>query len=89
MKFGKSINMTWEILFLKVHIKNVAEKLVPDSFMKNQNWANICIHSLKCYKFVFIISPSQDPPKYIKAKLLVLIFAAWVFKKNIYLVMFY
>ena len=35
MKFGQLI----EIFFFKNHAQNLGEKLVPDSFIKNQNWA--------------------------------------------------
>ena len=34
----------------------MAEKLVPDSFLKNQNWAYLWINSLKSFvQFVFIV----------------------------------
>ena len=33
MKFGQLI----EIFFFKKHAQNLGEKLVPDSFIKNQN----------------------------------------------------
>ena len=43
MKFGQSIEykifteINIKIFFLKNHTQNVMEKLVPDSFIKNQN----------------------------------------------------
>ena len=32
-------NIKWRKLFLKNHAQNVVEKLLPDLFLKNQNWA--------------------------------------------------
>ena len=48
----------------------MVEKLVPDPFMKSQNWANLWIYSLKCYKFVFILCLSRIPSKYNKTTVL-------------------
>ena len=31
------------------YTQNVVEKLVPDHFLKNQNWAYLCIDGLKFY----------------------------------------
>ena len=36
-------------IFLKNHAQNVAEKLVPDPFLKNQNLVYLWIKSLKFY----------------------------------------
>ena len=60
MKFGQlEYNMKWNIawvaLFLKNQSQNVVEKLFPDPFLKNQNWAYLWINSLKLYSFVFIV----------------------------------
>ena len=37
MKLGQLIKHTIRNIFLENHIQNVVEKLVPDSFIKNQN----------------------------------------------------
>ena len=37
MKLGQLIKHTIKNIFLENHIQNVVEKLVPDSFIKNQN----------------------------------------------------
>ena len=39
---------TWKIFFLKNHTQNVAEKLLPDPFLKNQNWSTTWNLSLFC-----------------------------------------
>ena len=46
-KFGQLIE--YNISFLKNHTQNVAEKLVPDPFIKNQNCSYLWIINLKCY----------------------------------------
>ena len=38
------------------------EKLVPDPFIKNQNWAYLLTNSLKCYKVCLIVCPSRGLP---------------------------
>ena len=37
MKLGQLIKHNIRNIFLENHIQNVVEKLVPDSFIKNQN----------------------------------------------------
>ena len=37
MKFGQLMEYNMRKLFLENHTQNVAEKLVPDSFLKSQN----------------------------------------------------
>ena len=37
MKLGQSIEYNMRDLFQKKHIQNVAEKIVPDPFINNQN----------------------------------------------------
>ena len=44
MKFGQ-YNM--RNIFLENHSQNVVEKLFPDPYLKNQNWAYLWINSLK------------------------------------------
>ena len=50
MKFGQLTEYNMRNIFLKSHTQNMVEKLVPDLFTKNQNWAYLWINSLKCYK---------------------------------------
>ena len=38
-----------ETFFLKNHTQNVLEKLLPEAFIKNQNWAYLWINSLKFF----------------------------------------
>ena len=40
-------------------IQNVVEKLVPDPFLKNWNWADLWINSLKFYAVCFYFMPSE------------------------------
>ena len=62
MKFGQLIE--YNIFFLRNHTQNLMEKLLPDPFIKDQNYAYLWINSLKCHKFVFIVCPSQGLLKY-------------------------
>ena len=39
MKFGQLIEYEMRNTFLRYHGQNVVEKVVPDPFLKNQNWA--------------------------------------------------
>ena len=41
------------IFFLKNHTQNVVGKLVPEPFLKNENWAYLWINSLKFYTVCF------------------------------------
>ena len=43
MKFGQLIDYTVRNIFHKNHKQNVVDKLVPDPFIKNQNWAYLRI----------------------------------------------
>ena len=38
---------------MKNHTQNMVEKLVPDSFLKNQNWAHLWINNNKFYTVCF------------------------------------
>ena len=58
------------MFFEKNHTQNMAEKLVSSPFIKNQNWAYLWINILKCYSFLFVVCPSQGPPKRVKNKVL-------------------
>ena len=42
-------------IFFKNHTQNVVEKLFPDTFLKNQNLADLWINILKFYVFCFVI----------------------------------
>ena len=55
MKFAQLIDITWEALLLKNHIKSVVEKLFSDIFLKNQNCAYLWINSLSFMQFLFIL----------------------------------
>ena len=52
------------------HTQNMVEKLVPDPFIKKQNWKNLWNNSLKCFKVFFIVCLSRGLPKYIKTNVL-------------------
>ena len=58
------------MFFLKGHTKHMVKKLVPDPFVNIKIETNLWILNLKCYKFVFILCPSQGPPKYVKSNVL-------------------
>ena len=57
-------------IFLEIHTQNVLEKLFPDPFLKNQNWASVWIKSLKFYTVCFYYITSWGPSKFIETKLL-------------------
>ena len=69
MKFGQLIEYNMRNIFLEKHTQNVVEKLVPDHFLKNQNWAYLWINSLKFYTVCFYCMPSWGLLKYIETKL--------------------
>ena len=58
MKIGQLIEYnTWEPFFLKNHPQNVLEKLVPDPFLENENWAwSLDQQSKNLYLFFLIVS---------------------------------
>ena len=43
------LNIKRETFFWKSYTQNVVEKLVPDPFLKNRNWAYASINTLKFY----------------------------------------
>ena len=53
MKFGQLIEYDMRNIFLKKHTQNVVKKLVPDPYLKNQNWEYLWINSLKFYTVCF------------------------------------
>ena len=69
-KFDQLIDTNWETLFLKNDTQNKVEKLVPDPFIKNKNWACLWISSLKFYIVCFFVCPGRGLPNYIKSKVL-------------------
>ena len=60
MKFGQLIeyNITWETIFLKNHTQNVVEKLLPDPFLENLNWAYLAQYSEVLYS-LFLLYPKS------------------------------
>ena len=46
MRFGQLIEYNWKT-FLEIYTQNVMEKLVLDSLLKNQNWADLWINIIK------------------------------------------
>ena len=55
MKSGQLIEYNMRNFFLKNHTQNVVENLVPNPFLKNQNWAYLWISSPKFTQFVYIV----------------------------------
>ena len=49
MKFGQIIEYN-----MKNHTQNVVEKLVLDTFLKNQNWIYLKINSLKFFSLFLL-----------------------------------
>ena len=47
MKFGQLIEYNMRNIFDEKNTQNVLEKLFPDSYQKNQNWAYLWINSVK------------------------------------------
>ena len=69
MKFGQLIEYNLRNFFLKNYTRNVVEKLFPDLFLKNQNWAYLWINMLKFYTFRFFCLLSWGLSKWIETKL--------------------
>ena len=67
MKFCQLIEYNMRNSFFEK--SNVLEKLFPDPFLKNQNWAYVWIKSLKLYTVCFYCMPSLGLSKYIETKL--------------------
>ena len=61
--------MEWGRFFLKSNTQNVAQKLVPDPFLKNQSWAYLWIDILKFYTVCFCFMASWGLLKNIECKL--------------------
>ena len=53
MKFGQLIRCKMRAIFLENYSQNMAEKLFPDPFLKNQNRAYLGISRLKFHRVCF------------------------------------
>ena len=74
MKFGQLIVYN----IRKNHTQNVEEKLFPDAFLKNQNWAYLRINSLKFYTvFFFNVCQVEDYLKILKLNRRTLAFTSY------------
>ena len=63
------------IFFLKNHMQN-KEKLFPDSFLKNLNWAYIWINNIKFIQFVFVDCQVDDYRSILKLSCWPLVFVS-------------
>ena len=66
---SREVKATWETFFLKNHTQNAVDKLVPDHFLKNWNWAYLRINSLTFYTVCFYCMPYWGLSQYIEIKL--------------------
>ena len=80
MKFGRLIKYECGLFFLNNHTQNVLNKLFPDPFLENQNWAYLWVNSLKRYAVCFYCMPNWGLSKYIETKLQN--FCFYLFKKK-------
>ena len=55
MKFCQLIEHNMRNIFSKNYTQNVAEKLFPDPFLKNQNWVYLWINILKVLCSLFLL----------------------------------
>ena len=69
MKLGQLIECNMRKIFLENHTQNLGERLVPDLFLKNGNWAYFWINSLRFYAVCFYFTPTKELLKYIENKL--------------------
>ena len=69
MKIGQLMEYNLRNILLKNDTQNVVEKLVPDPFLENWNWAYIWINSLKFYTVCFYCIANSGLSKYIRTKL--------------------
>ena len=61
--------ITWAKFFFKNYTRNVVQKLVPDPFLKNENWAYLWINWLEFETVYFYCMPSWRLSKYIETRL--------------------
>ena len=47
MKFSQLVEYNMQLFLWKNHTQNMVEKLFTEPFLKTQNWAYLCINSLK------------------------------------------
>ena len=66
MNVGQLIEYKRGKTFFKNHTQNEVEKLFPDPFLKNQNWAYYWINSLSFKHFAFIICQVEGYLKILK-----------------------
>ena len=60
-KFGQLVEYNMKNIFLeKLYTKCGTKISTPDSFLKNQNWAYLCVNSLKFYSVCFVVCQIQD-----------------------------
>ena len=69
VNIGQLIEYNMRNNFLENHAQNVVEMLVCEKLYRKSR-AYLLVNSVKCLKFLFILSPSQGLPKYIKTKML-------------------
>ena len=69
MKFGQLIECIMKNKITENHIQNVVEKLVPDPFLKNENWAYLWINWLNFQIVFFYCVPSWGLSIYMETRL--------------------
>ena len=85
MDFGQLTEYNMRSIFLEKSYPNGVEKLFPDSFLKNQNWAYLWINCLKFYTVCFYCMPSEDYRNILKLNWGPLAFTSYIkffLKKN-------
>ena len=69
MAFGQLIKHKMKNIFLKGYTQNVVDKLLPDLFIKNQNWTFLWTNSLKFYTVYFYCMEIWGLSKYFETKI--------------------
>ena len=84
MIFDQLIEYNMKNIFLEKSYTNVVEKLVPDLFLENLNWAYLWINnSSKFPQFVFIVLRVEAYQNTLKLSYRPLAFTSyWAFLKN-------
>ena len=83
IKFGQLIDYNMRNIFFKDHTQNLVQKLVPDPFLKNENWAYLWVNWLKLQTFYFCYMPYWGPSKQIETILnTICIYLIWSFFKK-------
>ena len=76
LKFGQLIECNmWK--YTQNHTQNVLEKLVPNLFLKRQNWTYLWINNLNFYTVYLYCMPSWGLSKHIETKLQTTCFYFW------------